>query len=80
MQPEQFCKHLMRNGDGYSVSGRTWTLSIGAQRIPAGTAYIVYEGTEHLGSGGAYFGMFDFNMVFRDGTAPSVITAPIFIR
>lgn len=62
--------------DGYSVSGRTWTLSIGAQRIPAGTAYIVYEGTEHLGSGGAYFGMFDFNMVFRDGTAPSVITAP----
>lgn len=62
--------------DGYSVGGRTWTLSVGVQMIPAGTAYIVYEGTERLNMGGAYFGMYNFNMVFRDGTAPSVNTTP----
>ena len=46
--------------DGYSVGGRTWTLSVGVQMIPAGTAYIVYEGTERLNMGGAYFGMYNF--------------------
>lgn len=49
---------------GYSVTGRTKTLNVGKSRIPAGTAYIVYEGAEHLGSGSAYFGMYDFSMIF----------------
>lgn len=69
--------HTFNDRDtGYSISGRTENLSISASQIPAGTAYIVYEGTEHLGSGSAYFGMYDFSMVFRDTTAPSVSTAP----
>ena len=61
---------------GYSASGRTKTLSISASQIPVGTAYIVYEGTEHLDSGGAYFGMYDCRMVCRETTAPSVSNAP----
>ena len=60
----------------YSVSGRTKNLSISASLIPAGTAYIVYEGTEQLGSGNAYFGMYGFSMIIRDTTAPTVSTAP----
>lgn len=61
---------------GYSVTGRTKTLNVGKSRIPAGTAYIVYEGAEHLGSGSAYFGMYDFSMIFYDDIAPAVIGEP----
>ena len=61
---------------GYSVTGRTKTLNVGKSRIPAGTAYIVYEGAEHLGSGSAYFGMYDFSMIFYDDIAPAVTGEP----
>lgn len=60
----------------YSISGRTKTLSIGESLIPAGTSYIVYEGTEVLGSGNAFFGMYDFSMIFFDKTTPTVKTTP----
>lgn len=58
---------------GYSVTGRTKTLKIAKSSIPAGTAYIVYEGTEHLGSGSAYYGMYDFSLIFRDRTNPTLV-------
>ncbi len=60
----------------YSISGRTETLTIGESPIPAGTSYIVYEGRETLGNGGAFFGMYEFSMIFFDKTTPAVQTAP----
>lgn len=60
----------------HAIYGKTHNLAVGKSKIPAGTTRIVYEGVESLDVGGAWFGMFDFSMIFYDSVAPTVVKDP----